>query len=762
VAATQSLVSGGGNVPVGSGWRTMQDALNAGNLTLGAGGYPLSEPLLIGGDTTITALAGAVVTNTGSFQHNMLRVGNADFLDSQDAIIGISMFCADERTAYAEGTLTYTHAGTTLTWQLDGDTAGTPVSIASVTTPATGGLFSVSSGGGHTVYVKVTANAARNSTRAKRVRIEPIDGMRPVTWTRDTTTLTVTEPGHTRKVGDVVQLWGTNLRRHLYVDSVSPAAGTWTAADTRGAGSGAGGAFGVNSITCRLAGSLWDQARGVITVSNTAMCDHTMLFYCVGGLNIEAPTITRNRKYAIFLTGCSNVVGSGLRLSGDPAISNDGLHICGPSRLGDWTGVSGSAGDNLTAIGCSDLDALIWFWPTQGVIDVENWNIRNIRGEGSYFELFRIYNANSGWVRNITVDGVAGTVHGSTNAAVTLMEDSVTVGMVDNGATNIDGLTVRNISAVRANGSQMPTVSIVGAGTRRNLRFENVIPRVGGTTSAATVLLQSTVEDLYVSTREDAQAFAGAFVGLVGASARAKRLVIEGGGRMRGDNQAPVTLGTGSAATPIVLDVANAAAQVDNVEIRGVVLEDISSSGNKARLVNNGGIISKASLGNVRTTSVDSWWRQNSGSNATVDVAAVNCDFSGNFGVAADVGMTAIRETNCRVAGTAHQFSVTASFKVDAVNCVFDNTFIRGAANNPTITFTAVNCTATASLSTTGGTPVYRIGGACNLTLDGALLDATATNHAAGASFYNSNAAFGAPGVGAYVRGATAWVRVAA
>jgi hypothetical protein len=45
--------------------------------------------------------------------------------------------------------------------------------------------------------------------------------------------------------------------------------------------------------------------------------------------------------------------------------------------------------------------------------------------------------------------------------------------------------------------------------------------------------------------------------------------------------------------------------------------------------------------------------------------------------------------------------------------------------------------------------------------IDGALLDSTVANHAAGAAFYNTNAAFGA-GVGKYVRGAATWVRVAA
>lgn len=60
-----------------------------------------------------------------------------------------------------------------------------------------------------------------------------------------------------------------------------------------------------------------------------------------------------------------------------------------------------------------------------------------------------------------------------------------------------------------------------------------------------------------------------------------------------------------------------------------------------------------------------------------------------------------------------------------------------------------------------GAGSFLRLSGVCNLQIDGAILDSTVANHAPGASFYNTNAAFGA-GVGGYVRGATAWVRVAA
>jgi len=55
---------------------------------------------------------------------------------------------------------------------------------------------------------------------------------------------------------------------------------------------------------------------------------------------------------------------------------------------------------------------------------------------------------------------------------------------------------------------------------------------------------------------------------------------------------------------------------------------------------------------------------------------------------------------------------------------------------------------------------LLRLGGDCDIPLDGSVLDATVANHAAGASFYNVNAAFSA-GIGKYVRGASTWTRIA-
>jgi hypothetical protein len=94
--------------------------------------------------------------------------------------------------------------------------------------------------------------------------------------------------------------------------------------------------------------------------------------------------------------------------------------------------------------------------------------------------------------------------------------------------------------------------------------------------------------------------------------------------------------------------------------------------------------------------------------------------------------------------------------------CIFDARFIRNATGNNTITVRAVASSAGTPLAVDAGTPSIRLGGDWDMSFDGALLDATVANHAAGAGFYNTNAAFGAPGAGKYVRGSAAWVRTAA
>ncbi len=99
---------------------------------------------------------------------------------------------------------------------------------------------------------------------------------------------------------------------------------------------------------------------------------------------------------------------------------------------------------------------------------------------------------------------------------------------------------------------------------------------------------------------------------------------------------------------------------------------------------------------------------------------------------------------------------------------IFENNFgsqlLSAAAGTGILRISAngtVNVAGGAATYSMGAGSSLRLGGNCDIPLDGALLDATATNHAAGAGFYNTNAAFGA-GVGYYVRGSTTWTRTAA
>ena len=206
-----------------------------------------------------------------------------------------------------------------------------------------------------------------------------------------------------------------------------------------------------------------------------------------------------------------------------------------------------------------------------------------------------------------------------------------------------------------------------------------------------------------------------------------------------------------------------AASQIDQLRIVGTSLEDVSSSGTKATLVLNKGVASRAFIDNVNGSALESVWRQAIGSSAATTLALSNVDVDATYCMVNDVAIATTKLSNVRVrTGTVFHSGAAGTFRVDAVGCQFDARFIRNAAGAATWTVSAQACSAGTPLQVDAGSPTIRIGaGGWCMSLDGTLLDATATNHAVGSGFFNSNAAFGA-GVGAYVRGSATWARVAA
>lgn len=755
-------------------WRAAQDAINFGAciITRDVG---LAQPLLLGSRTRLSVRAGVTVTGTGANQHNFARVGNAEYLDN--GIPGIWIVCATQRSSYGEGTIAYTHSGTTLTYTAPGDTAGAPVSIAAVVSVATSNIFTLTSGNGvDQLHVVVASSASRTGNSTKSLRIEPITGARPITWVRNGSTFVATEAGHTRRIGDIVMVFGA-ARQHGYI--IAADATTWTLADTAGAGSGSGQAFGVRSPRISAAGARIVGNHSTLPNTNVSNHNHCLVIFAATSPRIELGDVEDFTKYVVYATGCADLETSGVTaMSGDCA---DTIHYTGPQRNPRAFNVRAKAIDNVVGIGCCDYIDYNIFFPSNGTVDVEDPRV-SIECVDTIFEPVRFYNANSGWIRRAVVEGVRGTYDSATGpCAVRVMTDN-NASQVDPGNTNIDGLTLRRVTAVADSASvHTPALISTGTGTRRGLKIEDTPLRGCGSNLSGTVVIDSAWEDVEFTPEDGASGWSGAAMHVRGAGT-IRNLTINVPRRLRGDNQLGVD--TGTAQQPCLLQLESAAATVTKLTMNGGVIDDISSTGTKAAFVRNNGVVSKAYLNNIEAIDCEAVWRQLTNSNSATRVYVNGAQVDATYFFVTDVAIAAVQAVNVhQSAGTFAHLGAAGTYRFDLCNVnvvsrlirnvtgastitvngvnVNAGTFFQNDASNPTLSLSAANCSATTPFSIGGGTPDIRLTGPVSLPIDGTIINATATNHAANASFYNSGAGFGA-GVGGYVRGASAWVRIAA
>lgn len=142
---------------------------------------------------------------------------------------------------------------------------------------------------------------------------------------------------------------------------------------------------------------------------------------------------------------------------------------------------------------------------------------------------------------------------------------------------------------------------------------------------------------------------------------------------------------------------------------------------------------------------------------------------SGSFLGSASQGCS-VRATNGNLAsgdGGFNLYGTSKTYNVSAVNVKTAGqslVYNLGASSTLNLAGGAIDTTADlVRAAGVGASAVVRLQGASfgGSQIDGTKLDSTVTNHRAGAAFYNNSASFGA-GVGAYVRGASTWTRVAA
>lgn len=717
----------------------------------------LPECVLLGSNSNVFINSDVVLTNSGTYQHTMFRTGNAEFSAAASPIPGVSIYCADEQDA-GDGTMRYTSGTTSLAWKAPGDTAyGSEINISSVTNAATVAIFKLASAtAGKAIYVYVAP--ATRATAERTVKVAAVTGAKSVTWSRTSNVTTVTEAGHQRRVGDFAILFNsTTAMRHEYISAVT--ASTWAISDSGSDATGSATAYGVRNIRINGNGATLDYNKaGLITglMSNL----HAIVLNACSDVAVENLQVNNCTKYACLVTGFKNAVfknfGTYRSVSTDLSGNSDVIHPLGPGRHFVATDTRAQGGDNIFGVGCSDYYDYVFNLTTYGDLSLTDGRITSVWCEDTDEQPVRFYNANgSNWIRNWVVDGVFGTYGSTVDSCVAIIMDTMSGGMVDSGNTNVDGLVVIAPDAERSTGTRSSAFVSRGAGTRRNIRLQRVRPRGGDpATILSTVSVETSIENLEVQLERSAS-FSGYIIG-----------VLTGATVSDLDVFAPHVIAdhAGFSGFPALLALNAAAAAVTRARIT-FTGDDSSASGQKLLGVYNQGVLGRVSFSNCSMLDGDSLLRSTAAATAGTVIEAVNTKVTTLYGFATPILPASLELTNFSHLGGSgavlHNDSASGTIKVKATNVIASNRFLRNVSGNTVYQINARQLEASTVIVSDAGTPVWRIQSGCDFSVDGALLDATVGNHGAGASFYNTNAAFGA-GVGAYVRGSATWTRVAA
>lgn len=428
----------------------------------------INETLLIPSRTQLRLAAGANLRLAGTYGRTMLRNGNA--CTSGNLLIGACfVICADSETPSGTGTIRSIAAPARLFYTAPGDVEGAAVDVSGADQK-----YTLTSANGRQLYVSL-ARAFLNAGVSQSVKVvSACDGARVATWTRTTTTLTITETGHSRRAGDRLTVFGTSLSGLFRVLSVS--GNTWTAADNRGAGSGSCRVYGSRDIEVSVDnGAIIDYARAGKTLLQS--CDlHAVIFNSISSIQTPGFRVKEVTKYAFYATCVS-----GLRTFNFETLdtNSDGWHINGPANDCRIDGLIGCNQDNMAAFGNSDFAPFVINWNAEfGSGDVEDCSVENLKSENSHTDMLRLYSSGGKVFRNIIARGFTGTVDPTTPAVISIQTDTVTP--VDGAAElNLDGLLIENISVRRSDGGEVRVFSDTSpaaatAGVRRNITMRDI------------------------------------------------------------------------------------------------------------------------------------------------------------------------------------------------------------------------------------------------------------------------------------------------
>lgn len=447
----------------------MQTALSyGGDVTLDADAtVSISDTMLVPSNCRVRLVAGSVLQLFGTYGRTMLRNGNA--CTTGNLTIGaVFVICADSTTPSGTGQIRTVAAPLRLYYTAPGDTEGAAVDVS-----AADGKYTLVSSNGKSLYVSV-ARAYVNAPVTQAVKVvSSCDGARAATWSRNTTTLTVTEAGHSRRTGDCVTLFGATVAGLYFVDSVS--GNTWSVPDTRGAGSGSCTVYGSRNIEIACDnGSYFDYDQANRSIVNQSCDAHALIFNSISTLSTPGLRVANSRKYSFYATACAGVTTYGMEA---PKTASDGWHINGPARNVLLQGMSGQDGDNLTALGNSDFAPYVINWNADyGSGDVINATIENVRANNNHTELCRLYSTTGKVFRNIVVRNLTGTVDSTTSAITSIVTDTGTP--VENAIEiNIDGLTIERVDVRRSDGGEVRVFTDISAAAATVGKRKNVILR---------------------------------------------------------------------------------------------------------------------------------------------------------------------------------------------------------------------------------------------------------------------------------------------
>lgn len=748
--------------PAGNSYRSMQDALNSRLLQFAnSTAYTPENTLLLGSNSKISLPIGSSITAAGAYWHTMIRTGNAEFSAAARQQYGVNIYCADAVTNSGSGVLRYTQSSQSFAWSGPAGQFGAEVIVSAIVSAATLRVYRITAANGHSIYCYIFPDASRTADYSATVNLEPVTGANAITWTRDTAARTVTENAHGRQVGDFAALFsGTEMELFGYISAIT--ADTWSIPDTAGAGSGSGRAYGVRNVTLDLQGIV-DMNYGNLKTNAESLATMAIIINSASDVVMNDPQVRNHKKYAVLVTGAKNFRGRNLR-SGRSASSptsgnSDVFHILGSIRGLRMDGIRAQAGDNLSAIATGDLASYCLHLPRYGDLSVDTYAITDLYGENCHTEMFRIYGAETGTIRNGRVGPFGGTFDTNTSACGKIMSDTVTGMMVDSASTNVDGLVIDGPNAQRIDGSESGAFAFIAnsSGIKRGIEIINMMPRSMLAAISGAVQVQCTLEDLDVKL-------------LGGGAVAGAQVSVTSTGRIKSFRGYTKTLvgNNNGGARAAFLQLEAATSQVDAFDVVVENADDISASGNKLAVVINSGL---TTAGSVKvwnaTAAVDSALRvtATAPNGGTYKLETTNILGTGAF---FDNVPARVFYSDSNVGGNCPiQFgtAATGTAWVHMSDVWAANRLVRFNGASAQYRFTFSGCEGAAgSLQVLSGTPVVRLMGVCSvgeIGIDGTLVDSTVTNHAPGASFYNTNAAFGA-GVGAYVRGATTWTRVAA